>query len=1025
MRFAVLGPVEVCRGAEAIPVGGGRPRALLALLALRAGRVVPVERLVDDLWGDDVPDSAVKMVQIAVSSLRKVLGPGVVVTRPPGYLLDLDGGSLDLHEFEELHRRGRLQLPRDPAAAVETLMAALALWRGPALAEFSEPFAAVEAARLEEARLDCLEDRIDACLACGRHRELIGDLEVEAAARPLRPRIHGQLMLALYRSQRHAEALDAYRRHRSALDELGIEPSAPLRDLERRIIRQDPELDLAPAALAEEPEPAAPLLEREGALAELGRAFAAARLGSGQIVCVQGEPGIGKTTLVTRFLERLPPSTRSFLGTCDDLSTPPPLGPLRELAPLADAVAAGATPYDVHTLLVAELETPPRPTVLVLEDVHWADEATLDVITVLGRRIGALPSLLILTYRAGEVGPGHPLHAALGGVRPETATVITLEPLSEAAVAALVGEGAAAVYAATRGNPFYVTELSTAAPGTDLPATVANAVRGRAARLDDDARRLVDLVSVVPGRVRVAVLDTVMPNWPDAAEEPERRQLLRVDEASVRFRHELARHAIGSSLTMTTRRRLHHEILDALIDAVADPAEIVHHAELAGAAEVVRSYRPVAARRAAKAGANREAFVHYQKATTADQGRTANERACLLEELTSTAYAIGRLDVAFPSLYEATTIWKALGEREGVGRCTRIMSRLHWTVGDGAAAREQAAASVAILEPLGESVELARAFSGMSQLAMLAEDADAAFSWGEQALELATRLGAESVRAHALVNIGTMKFELSPHSGGPLLAAYQIADAAGDFHEGSRALLTHGFCLYGWALTDQAEPALERARAYAEEYEIDVLGAYIAASLASLRLRMGEWDEAERLIAEISHPPGMVSHLVADRALAELAVRRGDPDAAERLARVTALADRSGELQRIVPVLEIAAEHALLSGDPAPVGRFERVLGQIRRVGGRPGWAAARTIASAALSGIEADVECPPYPPWAEMARRDWRAAADAFGRARWPYDRALMLAQLDDPEALREAIAIAEQLGAAPLARYAAARLS
>ena len=234
---------------------------------------------------------------------------------------------------------------------------------------------------------------------------------------------------------------------------------------------------------------------------------------------------------------------------------------------------------------------------LVLEDVHWADDATLDSITVLGRRIGSLPALLVLTFRGGEVPPGHPLRAAMGAIRAEDSVFLELAPLSESAVASLAGECADDVYAATGGNPFYVTELLASRTAADLPPSVANAVLGRASRLDDAARRLVELVSVVPSRVRTSLLDAVMPDWAAAAEEPERRQLLEVGPRHVRFRHELARHAIRSSVPIAARRRLHAEILEALLAAGADPADIVHHAEAAGAEDVVAEYALVAARR--------------------------------------------------------------------------------------------------------------------------------------------------------------------------------------------------------------------------------------------------------------------------------------------------------------------------------------------------------------------------------------------------------------------------------------------
>src|SRR5215207_9323421 len=244
MRFAILGPLEVHDGDAPVRLGGRRQRALLARLLLDHNRTVSVDRLVDDLWGEDVPDSAVKMIHIYVSQLRKLLPDGPLVTRPPGYAIELEPEAIDVVHFTRLRDEGRAALAAgDPATASVSLREGLALWRGAALAEFSEPFAQAQSAHLEDLHLACLEDRIEADLALGR-------------------------------SGRHAEALDAYRRFRETLDrELGLEPSPSLRDIERRILQHDAALDLPapsglPAPPARDRRPAASLPATDGAAAE-------------------------------------------------------------------------------------------------------------------------------------------------------------------------------------------------------------------------------------------------------------------------------------------------------------------------------------------------------------------------------------------------------------------------------------------------------------------------------------------------------------------------------------------------------------------------------------------------------------------------------------------------------------------------------------------------------------------------------------------------------------------------------------
>ena len=256
LEFGVLGPLEVLRGGEPITPSAAKQRALLALLALNANSVVSADRLIDEIWGEDAPATAQSALQVHVSQLRRVLEPKraqrsayeVVVTRPPGYVLRVAPEQLDLRRFERLVGEGAQALADGRAdTAAETLRGALTLWRGPALADLLfEPFAQVPAARLEELRLAALEKRIEADLACGRHAELVVELQELCATHPLREGFAGQLMLALYRCGRQAEALDVYQRARSTLvDELGIDPGPALQRLEREILIQDPGLDLA------------------------------------------------------------------------------------------------------------------------------------------------------------------------------------------------------------------------------------------------------------------------------------------------------------------------------------------------------------------------------------------------------------------------------------------------------------------------------------------------------------------------------------------------------------------------------------------------------------------------------------------------------------------------------------------------------------------------------------------------------------------------------------------------------------
>ena len=338
MEYALLGPLEVRDNGRSLPLGGARQRALLALLLVEANRVVSRDRVIDELWGDAPPKSAVKIVQVYVSRLRKLLPQEALVTRSPGYVFELEPEALDLCRFERLFGEGRDALPADAARAASVLREALGLWRGSALAEFaSEPFARIEGARLEDLRLSALEERIEADLALGRHADLIGELRTSIVEHPYRERLRGQLMLALYRCGRQAEALDAYRAARHALvDGLGIEPGAALQRLEQQILNQDEELagpHRFERTAGNLPVAAWPLIGRTRELGEIRRLV----LDGVRLLTLTGTGGTGKTRLALQaaaeladifgdgvfFVELAPlrdlPAVRAAIATALDL----------------------------------------------------------------------------------------------------------------------------------------------------------------------------------------------------------------------------------------------------------------------------------------------------------------------------------------------------------------------------------------------------------------------------------------------------------------------------------------------------------------------------------------------------------------------------------------------------------------------------------------------------------------------------------------------------------------------------------
>lgn len=421
MEFGILGPLEVRDAGRSLPLGGAKQRALLALLLLHPNEVVPRDQLIDQLWGERPPPTAATALQVHVSQLRKTLEPNgppyrLLVTKPPGYLLLLADGVRDLDRFQALVREAK---ESDSAEAAETLRAALDLWRGRPLADLAyEPFVQVEAGRLEELRLAALEARIGADLALGRHDELVGELEALVAEHPLRERLREHLMLALYRCGRQAESLEAYQDARRALvDELGIDPSPALQQLERQILRQDPALDVALRSAPAGRWAAGDFAGREEELRLLLAGLEDALAGRGRLFLISGEPGSGKTRLADEVASRAKQrGARILWGRSWEAGDAPPYWPWVQairppehadgasaLAALvgADASANRFVLFDATASFVARLARE-QPLVVVLDDLQAADEDSLLLLEFVAADLAVMHALVLGLHRGDE-----------------------------------------------------------------------------------------------------------------------------------------------------------------------------------------------------------------------------------------------------------------------------------------------------------------------------------------------------------------------------------------------------------------------------------------------------------------------------------------------------------------------------------------------------------------------------------------------------------------------------------------------
>ena len=749
---------------------------------------------------------------------------------------------------------------------------------------------------------------------------------------------------------------------------------------------------------------AAGLLERSDPLAVLLAAADAAEAGAGSVALVAGEAGIGKTSLIRAFADSLQARERParvLRAACDDLVTSRTLGPLRDAVlggdgPLADALAAGAPIDIVVTALPAELAAV-RPTVFVVEDVHWADDATLDVLAYAARRIDRVGAVLVLTFRDDEVGPRHPLQRLLGALAGCPVHRLELAPLSRSAVERLArpgGADAAAIHRITGGNPFFVTEVL-AAPGDAVPASVVEAVLARVHRLGSSCREALDQLSVVPSRVGMPLAARLLGDRIYALAEAEIAGVLVAEPASIAFRHELARRALERSLPALRRRRLNAEVLRALQAAERpDRASLMHHALQAGDVDTVLAVGPEAAREAARAGSHRQALAHLEAVRPHAQSLAERDRAAVMDDYGWELYNAHRFPEAVEAGREAAQLYERLGDQPALGRCLVRVSRHLLMAGHTTEAQVCAARAVAILEPAGDTAGLAEASIYDGAILALTDEPERAAAILPSARALAARAGRPDLDALALNYLGIAGVERGDPAGPGLVRQSLHAALVGGHHEvAARAYCNLGELLFRAGRLAELEDCVRDGLPFARERGFWSHSYNLEVHRCALLLRRGDLAGAITGLQELAdgvEDPGMLfaySMPWLGRALA----RRGDPAARGILA---ASWERARE-QRLLLGLAYAglayAEWAWLADDPAMAERVAAVL--LRRTE-HPGGAAFRAelLRYLARAGLGAS----PFPgcpePWAAGLRGDWRRAADGWAEAGDPYERALEL---------------------------------
>ena len=776
------------------------------------------------------------------------------------------------------------------------------------------------------------------------------------------------------------------------------------------------------------------MLEREhdlGTLKEHLDAVVADR--SGTTVFVGGEAGVGKTTLLRELTSRSDSVVRPLWTGCEPLLAARPLGPFADLAEelgdeLGELVEGKGTPHDVATCLLEQIWAS-KPTLLVLEDLHWADEGTLDVLRLLVPRIHDVSLLLVVSYRDDELGPWHPVRILLGELGATRAIRrLRLSPLSPSAVAAMAepfGADAAELYRRTDGNPFFVTELLDHDAG--MPETVADAVLARAGRLDPPTRDVVEAVAVAGPSAERWVLDRVVPDAEERLDDAVAGGLLEPSGEALSFRHELAREAVLSAIGAGRKASLHRAALEALRSppwGEPDPVRLAHHAIGAGDPSEILGVVPRAAKQASARGAHREAAILYEQAARFADVLPVEQQAALFGALSLELFNIVEFESAEAAQRRALACHEQGGDELSRGAARTWLAMLAWQAGSLPQALEMAHAAVAGLERLPPGRALVAAYCQLAQLLLAAEDPDAARECSERATALAARLDRVAATVEAMLTAGWVRMFTGNREGlEELERAIELA-AESRLHSlavGAEVVIVRTAGRLRW--WDVADTHLRAGLEICDGRDFDVWRHYLIAWRAKLALARGRWDEvaANAEISLLKECPFSRIHALV--ALGLVRARRGDPDPWVLLDEARATALPRQELQWIGPVATARAEAAWLEGRPEAIAaELEPALGFPMRPGDP--YAAALAYWSG-RAGLEIPLaNGSDFDPYLLQMAGEWKRAAERWHELGCPYDEALALAESGEADPLRRAHEQLGSLGAAPAAASVARRL-
>jgi DNA-binding CsgD family transcriptional regulator/tetratricopeptide (TPR) repeat protein len=775
-----------------------------------------------------------------------------------------------------------------------------------------------------------------------------------------------------------------------------------------------------------------PLLERETQLASLGEYAGDARQGDGRLVLIGGEAGVGKSTLVEHVQRGLPGATWAW-GACDGLFTPRPLGPLFDIAStlggkLLELCRASAPREELFGALLEQISAPGELHVLVIEDVHWADEATVDLLRFLGRRIRTAPVLLLATYRDEGLTATDPLRAALGDLATQRSVRrLSLPPLSADAVAELaVGSGLdpAALYRLTGGNPFYVSQAIQAGM-SQVPESARDAVLARAARLGSDSLAVLDAAALIGTRVELALLELVVGCPPSAVDELLASGLLSSDGRALQFRHEIARLAVEGAVTPHRRSAIHARILASLRTlGCDDDARMAFYAEAAGDVPAALRHASAAARRAAALGSHREAAAQFERALRCTEGADLATIASLHDGFAYEASLLDHWQDAADARERALALWREVGDKLREADTLRRLGYALCSLSRGDEGVEAAQAAIALLEPPGPTPELAWAYASLAAKWMVRGANRDAIDMARRAQAVAGPLNLTEVLSDALNSEACAIRAAGGQWAGPLHRALNTALAGHHEAEVARAYVNlHASYVAerDWA---GAEPYFTEGVAYCDDHDITTYSIYLRAERTSTLERTGRWNEAVALCHQQLHNGGPSPNirLCTLNRLGMIMTRRGEPGGWDCLDEGIEFAEGSAESQSIVPVRLARAEAFWLDGKVADA-RYEAELAD-DAADGCDKWDRGAVAVWLRRTGSARPPRGEIAAPYRRMLDGDAAGAARLWQDLGCPYEAGLALLGSADEASLREALQIFTGLGASATVRLTRHRM-